>query len=96
MILGYSDPEKHGKYIANRNIEYLDGSSIPLINLAIKNNYYSHEMLEKYLKLNKVIIPVDHDEFDLSIYFSSKPDSVKLMNYVAAKTTLGVLGFKVY
>ncbi len=92
---GYSNPDKHRDYIANRNMAYLDGFSIPLIILYIKPDHYLHGIPEKYQKLDKIIIPVGGDEFEFSIYFTSNIDIHIPEGLSTFKTSIGIFGFEV-
>ena len=92
---GYKNSEKHRNYIANRNMAYLDGFSIPLIILHVDENHYLDSVPEKYSKLDEVTIPVRSKEFELSIYFCSRVNEYIPSGLYTVKTSIGTFGFGV-
>lgn len=92
---GYKNPEKHKNYIANRNMAYSDGFSIPLIILHVDENHYLHSTPEKYSKLDEVTIPVRSKDFELSIYFCSRIGEYIPPDLYTVKTSIGTFAFGV-
>ena len=92
---GYKNPEKHRYYMANRNMAYCDGFSIPLIVLRANDNYYLHTTPKKYAGLNASIIPIGNQDFELAIYFCSNDGVCPPPNLHSFKTSIGTFGFGV-
>ena len=93
---GYKNPEKHRHYIANRNMAYSDGFTIPLITLHVNKSHYRQSIPEKYAKLSALVIPASSEELELSIYFCSRmgeyvPPSLHTIDTSIGKFAFGVL-----